>query len=329
MLAKSADRPWASLQRLKDAVSETGEGAEEARAEAVDLGKSLGEGLANAAGTASKAAKKAAKDGLALLQRAVEGQISPTEKLRREHEALKAAMASYGNTLSPEDVELVNAALQRQSDILTGGMGTGVRMGMEDYAKSMNTMSEDIASFTMDTLDGMGDVLTDFFLTGKAGFKDFANAAIEELMRIMVKQWIIKPIAGFLGDILPFHTGGIVGGHGEAKMAARSVASLPKFHTGGVTSGEQPALLRRGEAVMPTTRLSDGTLGIRATGGTGMSITNHVSVTVEGGGAAGGSSAQQEDFGKAISKQITQALEVEMSKFTQREMRPGGALYRG
>jgi phage-related minor tail protein len=87
-------------------------------------------------------------------------------------------------------------------------------------------------------------------------------------------------------------------------------------------------VVRRGEAIMPTTRLSDGTLGIRAEGGAGASITNVVNVNVDGG-AAGQSASAQDELGRRLSKQITAALQVEMGKFTQREMRPGGALYKG
>jgi hypothetical protein len=315
------------MTSVTNQLGQTETAAEGAAGAVVDLNEVLGTGTAAAANGAGGGAEKAS-EALKLLQKAAEDQMPRVEKLRQEYDALRAAFEQYKGSLTPEQIDLVTQALERQNAVINGGFGDGVKMGLDQYLDSMKTFSESIAEFTVDTLGGLEDVLVDFFLTGKGGFKEFADEAIKQLMRILVQQWIIKPIAGFLDTILPFHTGGIVGAFGHAKMAGRSVGSLPKYHTGGITSGESMAVVRRGEAIMPTTRLSDGTLGIRAEGGAGASITNVVNVNVDGG-AAGQSASAQDELGRRLSKQITAALQVEMGKFTQREMRPGGALYKG
>jgi len=113
----------------------------------------------------------------------------------------------------------------------------------------------------------MTDTLTEFFMTGKLGWKDFANAVIEQIVRIQMQ----KAVAGLLTSAMSYegfnfesfgpstigtmHVGGVVGDPFKQTTAVDPAvfAGAPRYHVGGIAGlkpGEVPAVLMRGEEVL-------------------------------------------------------------------------------
>ena len=60
----------------------------------------------------------------------------------------------------------------------------------------------DMANTAISAFHGMTDALTDFVMTGKKNFTNFANSVIADIMRIAIRQAIVQPIAqGLMGAI--------------------------------------------------------------------------------------------------------------------------------
>ena len=63
----------------------------------------------------------------------------------------------------------------------------------------------------MNMFRGMENAITDFVMTGKESFRDFANSVIADLVRIAVRASITAPLAGFVGGMWPAFGGATPG----------------------------------------------------------------------------------------------------------------------
>lgn len=124
--------------------------------------------------------------------------------------------------------------------------------------------------------DAMGateDAIVNLVMSGGDGLKslaDLANSVVAEITRMAVKQAITGPLfsaiggsmggggGGFLDSIfgMLFHEGGTVGEGLPKRRAvpAHVFIGAPRYHGGGIAGlkpGEIPAILERGETVLP------------------------------------------------------------------------------
>lgn len=116
--------------------------------------------------------------------------------------------------------------------------------------------------------DRIGGAMTRMFMEGEDAaitWHNTVNAVLSEIMQTMLQLALINPfknalfggnaatlgdVGGILGEI--FHSGGIVGGPAATRMVNPLVfAGAPRMHSGGIAGDEVPAILRRGEEVLP------------------------------------------------------------------------------
>ncbi|MDE2640408.1 MAG: tape measure protein [Chloroflexota bacterium] len=149
--------------------------------------------------------------------------------------------------------EMVKRAEEQRDVIL------GLRGAMRDYARQAAEAGSEAAGAFNSAVRGMEDALVSFVQTGKLSFSDLANSIIADIARIVVRQQILGPLVGaFGGGSLfggLFHAGGQVG-HGTRSRSVdpRAFAFAPRYHEGGVAGlrpDEVPAILQRGETVLP------------------------------------------------------------------------------
>ena len=117
--------------------------------------------------------------------------------------------------------------------------------GQMDQQKSVLEQLRDVGA---NTYDRMADALTNFVMTGKFNFKQFANSIIADLMRIYVKQLMIFALKKIAGSFLPF--------------------PIPGFADGGAISRGQPAIIgeegpelfvpNASGTIIPNNQLSEG-----------------------------------------------------------------------
>jgi len=174
---------------------------------------------------------------------------------------------------------------------------------LENYLDSAADVAGQTQELFTNAFGNLEDGIVQFIKTGKASFKDFADAIIEDLIRIQVRQ----AAAGFLSSAFGFLGGGgaalgkgTMTGFSEvipnAKGGVYDSPSLSAF-SGGVYDSPQMFAFAKGagvfaeagpEAILPLHRGPDGSLGVMAAGaggGAGESsitfggITQHIQVS--------------------------------------------------
>lgn len=159
----------------------------------------------------------------------------------------------------------------------------GATAALENYLDSAADVAGQTQELFTNAFSNLEDGIVQFIKTGKASFKDFADAIIEDLIRIQVRQ----AAAGFLSSAFGFLGGGS-SALGQGTMTGFSEGSFVKNAKGGVY--ESPSLsaysgqvydspqmfaFAKGagifaeagpEAILPLHRGPDGSLGVMAAG---------------------------------------------------------------
>ncbi|MGK6691135.1 phage tail tape measure C-terminal domain-containing protein [Proteus mirabilis] len=107
---------------------------------------------------------------------------------------------------------------------MKGDPMVGLKQGLSDFSESAMDVMENVRNVTTNALNNMSDALADFALTGKGSFKDFANAVISDITRMVMKMLVFKAIeAG--GQAMGFDMGWMSKGHayGGYKGAWREI----------------------------------------------------------------------------------------------------------
>lgn len=224
----------------------------------------------------------------------------------------------------------------------------GFRRGTQNWIDSARDANSQMASFATGLFDGMTDSLATFATTGKGNFRSFTTSILSDLAKIATRIALSSALQSIFGAAGAAISGGVSGGNtpsGSYDNAAANVKfnakggvydspSLSSF-SGGVYNSPQLFAFAKGagvfgeagpEAIMPLTRSSDGSLGVRAVGGGGQQAATApiVYITIEGNGNSNSqSSAGYEQFGKEIGNYVTQ----QYRKLIQADLRPGGAIW--
>lgn len=177
--------------------------------------------------------------------------------LEKEREGVMAGTAAHAELMAQYDA---NREASRSWE-------AGASEAFADYADAAGDAASQAKQVFSVMADGMTDTLTEFFMTGKLGWKDFANAVIEQIVRIQMQ----KAVAGLLTSALSYegfnfesfgpstigtmHVGGVVGDPFKQTTAVDPAvfAGAPRYHVGGIAGlkpGEVPAVLMRGEEVL-------------------------------------------------------------------------------
>jgi lambda family phage tail tape measure protein len=185
-----------------------------------------------------------------------------------------------------------------QVDAAQSDWSNGASDALQDYVDQAADVAGQTKQLFTSAFSGLEDGIVDFVKTGKLSFKDMADSIIEDLIRIQVRQ----AAAGFLSSSFSAFTGwgagsGSMTGFSEGAMVANakggvySSASLSSY-SGGVYDTPQTFAFAKGagifaeagpEAIMPLTRAADGSLGVRAIGGSGASAAESASTVSVGG----------------------------------------------
>lgn len=170
----------------------------------------------------------------------------------------------------------------------------GMSRALQDYADRATDAAANAEQVTTQAFAHMEDALVAFVQTGKMDFKGLADSIIADLTRIAIRQAIVGPLAGalfgggaaaggagLLGGLfaggagagtaagadaaagapyaLVWHQGGVVGRDTAPQRPVDPVLFLnaPRYHSGGrvgLAPNEVPAILERGETVIPKSR---------------------------------------------------------------------------
>lgn len=204
-----------------------------------------------------------------------------TEKQRQELEKQIALRQEYGAKLVQ-----VQEGTFAKIDAAQADWSNGASAALENYLDSAADVAGQTQELFTNAFSNLEDGIVQFIKTGKASFKDFADAIIEDLIRIQVRQ----AAAGFLSSAFGFLGGGgaalgkgTMTGFSEGSFVANAKGgvydspSLSAF-SGGVYDSPQMFAFAKGagifaeagpEAILPLHRGPDGSLGVMAAGAGG------------------------------------------------------------
>ena len=202
------------------------------------------------------------------------------------------------------NVELTKQQIEaelRKREAMKGDPMAGLKQGLSDFSESAMDVMENVRNVTTNALNNMSDALADFALTGKGSFKDFANAVISDITRMVMKMLIFKAIeAG--GQTMGFDMGWMSKGHAYGGYTGHG----GKFEPKGIVHGGEFVFTKEATAKLGVGNLyrlmhaaqgyaSGGFVGAVAgripitpqptlarAGGVQMTVVNHITVTGNG-----------------------------------------------
>ena len=225
------------------------------------------------------------------------------------------------------------------------------------YIDSLGNKGEHLQNVFINAFKGMEDALTNFVMTGKIKFKEFARSIIADIARMIIKMMMFNALKGIGGWMDGNPLAALFGGGGKTASATTGTTaattrtgftqrmvsgSLPvgvnalgnvygkngivPFYKGGVVNRPTLFPFANGvglmsevgpEAIMPLKRGKGGRLGVEVAGGGGG--TTNVVVNVD---AKGTSVEGQDTQAKMLGKMLSTAVQAEIA----RQKRPGGIL---
>jgi hypothetical protein len=208
---------------------------------------------------------------------------------------------------------------------------TGTKM--TTFFDTYKDQIDDVGSAFQSNMVDNWTAYTEGTKTAGDALRDFASGFAKEINRMIAKLialWIWEQITGMVigaaaggtttqgtgaggaGGTIWAHAGGVVGRSGTTKPIDPSVfIGAPRLHQ-GLASDEFPAILQRGETVIPRGGSTTSNL----------QITNNVNVNR----GQGDDTSSVEDY--KMAKRISDMLEDRMKKTLSKQMSPGGILNR-
>jgi lambda family phage tail tape measure protein len=239
--------------------------------------------------------------------------------------------------ISKEGYERMKAA---QGDWLNG-----VKGGINNWMEQTSDVASQTRAITANALDGAADLMTDYFTTGKASWREYLADLGKQIVKFMAKQAIMKFLEYFAGWLGGGGSGGGIwsentsttgfGGTYAAKGGVFNGGAGLSAYSGSIVNQPTPFLFAKGagimgeagpEAIMPLSRGSDGKLGVRMAGG-GASVQLITSFTINSDGSKSkneSSEGEKANMYKQFQGEVNGMIEEKLN----RAMMPGGQLWK-
>lgn len=264
------------------------------------------------------------------------GDISQTV-YDRETQALKDAQS--------ERLE-VQEDYYKKVDALQADWVTGARDGLADWVDDSTNYAMQAADVMKSALSGISSNIVEMLNGNKASWKDWGISVLKIIEQVMVNMMIANA-ASSIGSLFSgaasssASSGTAIQNYGanlqlNAKGGVYSSADLSQYSNSVVSSPTLFAFAKGAglmgeagpEAIMPLTRASDGSLGVRAVGNGGVTPGSggapQVYITIDGNGnTSTQGSAGFEQFGAEVGRFVDQRYKQNM----MRDIRPGGDIW--
>lgn len=269
-----------------------------------------------------------------VLQLQTELAQATTEKQRQELQAQIDLEREY----LPKRIQAQKEGYQ-QMDKARQDWLAGAASGARTWFEQIDDTASQTRSAMMRGLDGLNDELHTFVTTGKASFRSLTTSVLSDLARIAQNKFITSLISSMSGS-----SNGVVSAissyfTANAKGGVYSSPSLSAFSNGIYNSPQFFAFAKGAgvfgeagpEAIMPLTRAADGSLGVRALGGSGAQAVGgntfeiNTNVTVGAGSTTQTVTSNTNDsYAMQLSKMIADVARGVVAQ----ESQPGGIIWR-
>ncbi len=170
---------------------------------------------------------------LALAERLIASNLTEEESLNNQIENLEKFSNTAG--LTADEIKLIN------DGILI------LKKRLEEIEPKISEMAQLFLDVGKALQGGLEQSINRFLDTGKGKFKDFADAVIKEVQRIVVEMAALKIVGFLFPSLVPkqkLHSGGMVQGFNQGGMI-----TMPNYHSGGNVD-DVPIMAQEGEFVM-------------------------------------------------------------------------------
>ena len=149
---------------------------------------------------------------------------------------------------------------------------------LKSWAKDAFDFKARVEDVVVSAFKGMEDALVKFAQTGKLEFKALAQSILADMLRIMIRATIIKPLMQSMGLDIGLAKGGVIANNNIVPYRKGGVVGAPTmFRYGGTKLG---IMGEAGpEAIMPLKRGPSGKLGVEMTGSRGAGRATTVNYT--------------------------------------------------
>lgn len=226
------------------------------------------------------------------------------DQYRKRREAIELEAATLGkSTFEIEKAKAVQDLLNAAKDAhipISESVRAAVDQEAEGYAKAaanleeLRNKQEQINQFSEEIGSALSGAFVDAIVNGEK-LSDVLENLLKQLATMAINsafQQIFSAPAGggqsLFGSLLAgiLHDGGIAGGGGRRRaVSPAAFVGAPRYHSGGIAGikpGEVPAILQRGEMVIP----KDAVRGMGAGGGGGGSVNVTVAPVFQSGSTA-------------------------------------------
>jgi len=269
-----------------------------------------------------------------------------------------AGGASYATQLEALKTAHSDMALQIQSNYaqMTDALGdwsNGATAALDDYMDKSGNVAEQSKTVFTNAFNKMDEAIMMFATTGKFSFSDFTQSVLKDMATLAAKTAASKALSSLFGVASSAITGWLggaptptttkVGGLSHTFNPQLDVSSqnyTPSMHfakggafTNSIATGPSLAPMALfgeagPEAIMPLSRGSDGSLGVRALGGGQSTSSNQVviqqTINVADGQAEGtGGELSSQNIAKAYAGSARQGAAEQIA----RDLKPGGQIW--
>lgn len=193
---------------------------------------------------------------------------------------------------------------------------------LQKWAENTKSLSSEVSDIAVTGFESMADGFADFATGSDQSFSEFASSFLKQVSKMIIKMLLLQAIKSAVNGI--FGDGGTFGT--TSKNAKGNTFGTTKFAAGGDFTNSivrQPTKFAFGgglglmgeagpEAIMPLSRDSSGTLGVKMTGGGGNSgggiQIGSINVTLKENDSES-SDEQSQRIGKAIKTQLTTMID--------------------
>lgn len=130
------------------------------------------------------------------------GMGSKQQERYRANAQMSADWINSGGSLDDAQFKQMQAASDKfyaQQDAQMLDWKAGFTHAWADIGNEVNDVYSNIGSITQNAFNGMATVLTDFVMTGKASFSDFAKSVINDITSMLIKMALFNAMSAAFG----------------------------------------------------------------------------------------------------------------------------------
>lgn len=194
-------------------------------------------------------------------------------KVEDRYRSLVEARRNSAQGLSDSDLAAIKASQEKELAMvrefhdkklaIQGDWKLGALDTLRNYADEAANVYDSIGNAMGNVFTGMEDALTQFVTKGKMDFKSLADSIIQDMVRIMIQQSVMGPLASMFGGLFDggAGTGNLTGGSlsgakwfGTPAVGGNGLSGLAKLWSGGYTGDggkyDPAGIVHKGEGVL-------------------------------------------------------------------------------